>query len=478
MPEPNDSPSITLYDRLAREITGQIERGVYRPGDRLPSVRQTHQEKNVSVSTVMQAYRLLEDQGIIEARPQSGYYVAARPLPSGSLPEPEISTPPLDPANVRTDALMRMVLRQANQEELVQFGTAIPAPDLLPNAKLNRIMLRLIREDAYPWAVCPTLEGSPAFRKQVARKLARLNCAVSSEDVLVTSGCMEALSLALRATCKAGDLVAVESPTYFGILQALESAGLRALEIPTHWRDGLSLEALEFALEHHPVRAVMVVPNFQNPLGGCMPAENKQALVDLLARYEVPLIEDDIYGELGFGEHRPGLAKAYDREGLVITCSSFTKDIAPSYHIGWVVAGRFHERMEMLKMTLNIGTPILGQLVIAEFLENGGYDHFMRAARRAYEQRVAYMAQAVQRYFPAGTRLTKPLGGFVLWVQLPERVDSLVLYEKALRAGISIAPGYMFSTTDKYRSFIRLNAATMRFATERAVARLGELAGE
>ena len=323
MPQPNDSPSITLYDRLAREITGQIERGVYRPGDRLPSVRQTHQEKNVSVSTVMQAYRLLEDQGIIEARPQSGYYVAARPLPSGSLPEPEISTPPLDPANVRTDALMRMVLRQANQEDLVQFGTAIPAPDLLPNAKLNRIMLRLIREDAYPWAVCPTLEGSPAFRKQVARKLARLNCAVSSEDVLVTSGCMEALSLALRATCKAGDLVAVESPTYFGILQALESAGLRALEIPTHWRDGLSLEALEFALEHHPVRAVMVVPNFQNPLGGCMPAENKQALVDLLARYEVPLIEDDIYGELGFGEHRPGLAKAYDREGLVITCSSF-----------------------------------------------------------------------------------------------------------------------------------------------------------
>lgn len=477
MGKQNETPSIALYDRLASEISSQIERGVYRPGDRLMSVRQTRQEKAVSVSTVLQAYRLLEDKGLIEARPASGYYVTARPFQSTSLPEPEISAPPLDPSNVRTDELMRMVLRQSLREDLVQFGTAIPAPDLLPITRLNRIMIRMIRENAYPSTTCPTSGGCMEFRQQIVRKLAKLNCTVSTEEILVTAGCMEAISLALHATCKPGDLVAVESPTYFGILQALEAAGLRALEIPTHWRDGISLDALEFALEHHPVRAVVVVPNFQNPLGGCMPEQNKQAMVDLLARYEVPLIEDDIYGELAFGDRRPGLAKAYDRDGLVITCSSFTKDIAPSYRIGWVIAGRFHQKMEMLKMTLNIGTAILPQLVIAEFLENGRYDHIMRTVRRAYEQRIIHMAQSIQRYFPDGTRLTKPLGGFVLWVQLPENVDSLVLYEKALRAGILIAPGYMFSTTDKYRNFIRLNAAYMNFATERAIARLGELAG-
>ncbi|MHC1781639.1 MAG: PLP-dependent aminotransferase family protein [Anaerolineaceae bacterium] len=469
--------SFALYDQLASEISAQIDRGMYLPGDRLMSVRQARQAKGLSVSTILQAYRLLEDKGLIEARPASGYYVTARPFLSDSLPEPEISSPPLDPASVRTDELMRTILRQSLREDLVQFGTAIPSPDLLPVARLNRIMIRMLRENAYPWATCPAAGGCLEFRQQIARKMARLNCSVPSDEVLVTAGCMEALSLALQAVCKPGDLVAVESPTYFGILQALESAGLQALEIPTHWRDGMSLDALEFAIEHHPVRAVVVVPNFQNPLGGCMPESNKAALVDLLARYEIPLIEDDIYGELAFGDRRPGLAKAFDRDGLVITCSSFTKDIAPSYRVGWMAAGRFHQKVELLKMTLNIGTAILPQLVIAEFLENGRYEAFMRTVRRTYEQRIGYMAQAIQRYFPAGTRLTKPLGGFVLWVQLPEEVDSLVLYEKALHEGIVIAPGYMFSTTDKYRNFIRLNAAYMNFATERAVARLGVLAG-
>jgi DNA-binding transcriptional MocR family regulator len=469
---------LALYDRLANEIAGQIENGMYRPGDRLMSVRQIHRSKGLSVSTVLQAYRLLEDKGLIEARPASGYYVTTRSAPADSLPEPETTSPPLDPANIRIDELTLSILNQASRQDLVQFGTAIPSPDLLPTQRLNRIMIRLIRENNYPWAACPTARGCIEFRQQIARRLAGLNVSITPEDIIVTGGCMEAISLALQAVCKPGDLVAVESPTYFGVLQALESAGLKALEIPTHWRDGISLEALEFAIEHHPVRAVLVVPNFLNPLGGCMPDENKAILVDLLARYEIPLIEDDIYGELGFKERRPGLAKAHDRDGLVITCSSYTKDISPALRVGWMVGGRFHRKLELLKMNLNIGTAVLPQLTIAEFLENGRYDHTLRTVRRAYEQSIAYMSQAIQRYFPDGTRLTKPLGGFVLWVQLPDRVDSLVLYKKALREGIVIAPGYMFSTTDKYRNFIRLNAAYMNFATERAVARLGALAAE
>lgn len=478
MAEPNGNSQEALYAQLAAEITHQINEGVFQPGERLPSVRKTHDEKGLSVTTVLQAYRLLEDRGWVEARPQSGYFVSAQVVPSCPPLEPVLSSPSLDPEHVRMGELAAMVLRQAQRTDLIQFGAAVPAPDLLPSKQLNRIMIRLLRENAYPVNSCGTPEGSLELRSQVVRRLGKLGVSLSSEDLVITAGTMEAMSLALWATCQPGDLVAVESPTYFGLLQALEAQGLQALEIPTHQQDGISLEALEFALEHHPVRAVVVIPNFSNPLGSCMPDANKRALVDLLARFAVPLIEDDIYGELAFDDHRPGLAKSFDHEGMVLTCSSFSKDISPSLRVGWIAPGRFYERVVQLKMATNIGTAVLPQLVIAEFLESGGYDHHVRGIRRAYAQSVTSMAQAILRYFPAGTRVTTPQGGFVLWVQLPKQVDSLALYEKALQAGITLAPGYMFSPTPKYRNFIRLNAAYMNFSSERALQRLGNLVGE
>ncbi|MEA4909571.1 MAG: PLP-dependent aminotransferase family protein [Chloroflexi bacterium] len=469
------SPSPALYEQLAAELRAQIEAGAYPAGERLPSVRQMRQDRGLSPSTILQAYRQLEDAGLIEARPQSGYYVRARPLPHPP-PEPEISAPPLRPENVSMDELMDRVLHEATQPHLMQFGTALPAPDLLPTRRLDRILVRIARQDRYPWNVYATPEGSSELRAQVSRRLGRLNCPVPAEDLLITNGCMEAIHFALRAVCRPGDLVAVESPTYFGLLQALEAEGLNTLEIPTHHRDGISLEALEFALEHHPIRAVVAIPNFQNPLGSCMPDEHKRQLVDLLARYETPLIEDDIYGELAFGERRPGLARTYDRQGLVLTCSSFSKDICPSFRVGWIAAGRYRGRVAQLKMVTNIGTAILPQLVIAEFVENGGYDNYLRGIRRAYAQKVAHMARAVLDYFPAGTRVTTPQGGYVLWVQMPEAVDSLALYQLALESGITLAPGRMFSATGKYASYVRLNAAYMDFAGQRALQRLGELA--
>jgi DNA-binding transcriptional MocR family regulator len=251
--------------------------------------------------------------------------------------------------------------------------------------------------------------------------------------------------------------------------------GLQALEIPTHPRHGISLEALRFALDHTPVRACVVISNFNNPLGSCMPAENKRALVALLARHEIPLIENDIFGEIYFGEQRPAVAKAYDKKGLVLLCSSFSKDLSPGYRVGWVVPGRFKAVVERLKYTSTIATATLPQQAIAAFLDSGGYDHHLRRIRRAYARRVAALAQAVRRHFPRGTRMTRPAGGFLLWIQLPDRVDSLALYKRALRANIAITPGNIFSATDQYRHFIRLNAANWSPAAERAVARLGEL---
>ncbi|MFZ5910416.1 MAG: PLP-dependent aminotransferase family protein [Chloroflexota bacterium] len=472
MPNVSTKIKLPLYEQLARDLTQQIEGGTFSPGERVPSVRQVSQQRRLSVSTVLHAYRLLEDRGVIVARPQSGYFVEARPV--AALPEPEISAPPSDPTQVSIGELTAMIQRDALDTQLVQFGAAIPDLTLLPTAKLNRILAALARRSDIPQDVCAV--GREELRAVIARRAFATGCRLAPENIVITYGCLEAIHLSLRAVCKPGDLVAIESPTYFGVLHALESQGLRALEIPTHHRDGISLDALHFAIAHHPVRACLLIPNFSNPLGSCMPDDNKKELVRLLANHDIPLIEDDIYGELYFEERRPQVAKAYDRKELVMLCSSFTKDLSPSYRVGWVAPGRFLPQVRQLKMATNIGTAILPQLAIARFLSNGGYDHHLRKIRRAYAHKVNGMAQAVMRAFPDGTRVTTPKGGFVLWVQMPEWVDSQVLYKHALKAGITLAPGYMFSATPQYRNFIRLNAAYWSSQTESAMQRLGQLA--
>jgi DNA-binding transcriptional MocR family regulator len=475
MDEPLNSRKETLYEVLAGELIHLVQTGTLRAGDRLPSVRRMSQQKGLSLTTVLQAYQLLEDQGLIESRPQSGFYVRAEQVQPAPLPEPESPAELSDPEHVQVDELVMRVVRDAMRPGMTQFGAALPAPELLPTARINRILAQVARDNLAASYAVGLPVGMLELRSQVARRTLELGCALDPDDFVITNGCAEAIHLALQAVCRPGDLVAVESPTYFGILQALEAQGLRALEIPTHSRDGISLDALSFALENHPIRAVVVITNFSNPLGCCMPEENKRALVELLARHQVPLIEDDIYGELAFHAQRPGVAKVFDRQGLVLLCSSFSKDISPSYRIGWIAPGRYRQRVEQLKMATNIATAVLPQLAIARFLESGGYDRHLRSIRRAYAQKVSQMTQAVLRYFPPETRVSSPSGGFVIWVQLPGQVDSLALYQRALAAGITLAPGYIFSATSKYRSFIRLNAAYMNFAGERALAKLGAL---
>jgi len=316
------------------------------------------------------------------------------------------------------------------------------------------------------------------LRIQVAQRMVGIGCNLTQADIVTTSGCLEAFTLSLRAVCNPGDTVAIESPMYFGVLQVLESLKLRALEIPTHPRDGISLSALRFALEHNSIQACMVLSNFNNPLGSCIPDDNKQQLVELLNRHEVPLIEGDVCGELFFSGVRPSVCKAYDRKGLVLLCSSFSKDLVPGYRVGYVAPGRFKATIEWLKYTTNVATSTLPQVAIAKFLESGGYERHLRSIRRLYAGFMSQLSTAVMRYFPEGTRITRPNGGIVLWVQMPDYVDSLELYKRALQVGITLAPGYMFSATEQYRNFIRLNAAWWSYETDRAMRHLGELVAE
>jgi DNA-binding transcriptional MocR family regulator len=461
------------YIALADELTQLIRQGTYPVGSRIPSVRQMSRQHGVSISTVLQAYTLLEDRGLITARPQSGYYV--RPQNAEHLPEPDVSSPSRDPSRVSLHELVMMLLRDSTNPNLVQLGAALPNPEFLPIRRLNRIISSLTREasiDTHQYLLPPGLE---LLRTQVARRLVNAGCSLPPKDILITSGGIEGIDLCLHAVCRPGDIVAIESPMYFGTLQALEVHGLRALEIPTHPREGIDLEALAFALQQYPVKAVLVISNFNNPLGSCIPDDRKKELVGMLARKQIPLIENDVSGELYFGDKRPLVCKAFDKKGLVMLVSSFSKDISPGLRIGWVAPGRFWSEVEWLKFTISAASPTLPQLAVASFLEGGGYEHHLRRIRKEYARNIEVLSNAVMRYFPSGTRLTRPAGGFVLWVQLPESVDSLELYKLALKGGITLAPGYVFSAAQHFPNFIRLNAAEFSYSTERAVERLGDM---
>lgn len=464
-----------VYEQIAGDILAMIEAGSFRLGDRLPSVRELSKKRGVSLTTVMQAYRFLEDKGLIEARPQSGYYVRLRRSPGLPTPEPAPHST-LNPAEISVDKLVRQIFRDQLIPGMVQFGAALPDPELLPTVKLNRILAKVSRQHDYRQNTCGIIDGCEELRVQVAQRSYQYGCRLAPDDILVTSGCTEAISLSLRAICKPGDTVAIESPTYYNLLQMLEVQGLRALEIPTHPETGVSLEALRFAIEHQKIRVCLFLTNFNNPLGSRMPDERKAEMVELLATHEIPLIEDDIVGEIFYSGERPKVAKAYDKKGLVLLCSSFTKDISPSYRVGWIAPGRFKEEIERFKMASNTAPPLLPQLAIAEFLAGGGYDHLLRNIRKTYAQKTACMADEVLRYFPQGTCVSSPQGGFVLWVQMPQEVDALEMYSQALKMGITLVPGHAFSLARQYRNYIRLNAAQWSDKTAWAVQRLGALA--
>jgi DNA-binding transcriptional MocR family regulator len=262
----------------------------------------------------------------------------------------------------------------------------------------------------------------------------------------------------LRAVARPGDVIAIESPTFFGILQIIESLGMRVCEIPTYPREGICLDELAMRLKSCRIKACVFTLNFSNPLGSCMPDEKKKALVKLLASHEIPLIEDDLYGNLAFGPKRPKVAKAFDEHGWVMLCDSFTKTLSPGCRIGWVAPGRFKAQVEFLKFVNTRATPSLPQMAIAEFLQNGGYDHHLRKIRKFYATQMQLMTDAIIRHFPPGTKLTRPTGGMCLWVELPAHIDSLLVHERAMAAGISVAPGPIFSAKQKFKNFIRINS--------------------
>lgn len=471
---PSQNSQNLLYRQLANQLAGLIDAGTLRPGERVPSVRQMSDRQDVSIATVTQAYRLLESRGVIEARPQSGYYVRARTWTPPA--EPEMYRPKPSSTRVAVNDLVVEVVQTARDPQLIRLGAALPAAELFPVHELNRAMASVARRHAIEANSFEAGPGHRPLRVQIARRALEAGCTLSPDDIIITCGATEALNLALRAVARPGDTIAIESPTFFGILQMIESLGMKACEIPTYPRHGICLDELESRLACCKIKACVFTLNFSNPLGSCMPDEKKKKLVEILARRNIPLIEDDLYGNLYFGNQRPKVAKAFDKSGLVFTCSSFTKILAPGHRVGWIVPGKFKKQVEYLKMVTTCATATLPQMAIADFLTNGAYDHHLRKIRRFYADQMERMTESITRHFPAETKVTRPSGGQVLWVQLPEQIDSLELYRRALHEKISIAPGPIFSAKRNFHNFIRLNCGQpWSQAIECALIRLGQI---
>ena len=467
-----------LYETLAAELAQSIQDGVLRLGDRLPSVRQASSSRAVSPSTVFQAYYLLEARGLIRARERSGYYVAvgAQTLP----PEPQqASQPNEDSATVDISERVFEVLESARMRDVVPLGSAFPSPLLFPLARLAKVMASTVQQ-LDPWSSVDDLTpGNPQLRRQIALRYLADGLHVQPDEIVITNGALEALNLCLMAVTRPGDAVLVESPTFYAALQSLERNGLRAIEVPTHPREGMDLAALARVLERHQPKACWLMSNFQNPLGSLMPDEKKRDLVELLARHDIPLIEDDVYGELYFGNKRPAPAKAFDTKGLVMHCSSFSKCLAPGYRVGWAVPGRYTRAVARHKLTTTLAASAPAQAALAAYLEKGGYDRHLRQLRHTLAVQQTQFMEAIARYFPAGTQATRPKGGYFLWVELPNNIDALRLHRQALAQGISIAPGPIFSAHHGFTNCIRLNYGhTWDARTEAALASLGRLVAQ
>ena len=462
------------YEELATFITGLVNEGTLPAGARVPSLRQISKQRQISLSSALQAYRLLEDCGVLEARPQSGYYVARS---RGILREPAISKPPGKATSVAVSSLVLNLLEYAANPALVPLGCAIPSTELLASGRLDRFLARAARVKGVDYNVYTVPKGDPRLRQEIARRALHWGHALSPEDIAITCGCTEALTLALQAVAQPGDTIAIESPTYFGLLHVLEALDLRAFELPTDPTSGVDLAALGKALKGKLIDACLFSSSFNNPLGCTMSDAKKIEALELLAKHRVPLIEDDIYGDIYFGKTRPKPFMALDRNRNTLYCSSYSKTIAPGYRIGWIAAGRHMQKILERKFSLTLCGPTLPQLAFADFLSSGGYDNHLRRIRRAFEVNIGQMIWAVELTFPSGTRVTRPAGGFVLWVELPKQLESRRLFDPALREGICFAPGDVFSASGRYKNCLRLSCGYRWDARiKNGLTKLGELA--
>ncbi|MGE8556421.1 MAG: PLP-dependent aminotransferase family protein [Chryseobacterium jejuense] len=444
-----------LYLKIANSVTEQINSETLQFGDRLPSLRSAQKLYNVSLNTIKQAYMELESRSLVESRPKYGYYVSQ--TSQRKLALPSVAKMKVWEGKNSPEDLVGKVFGTIAGTDVTQFALGIPGKSLLPVAKMKKCMIEVIKRKSDSGTNYEPVQGSESLRREIAKWSIVMEGKITEDDLVITSGAMNGVYNCLMAVTQPGDSVAVESPVYFGILQAIQLLGLKAVEIPTHPITGVDLDALKKVLPK--LSACCFVVNYNNPLGFQMPDENKKELVRMLTEHNVPLVEDDVYGNIYFGAGRPKPCKFYDEAGIVMWVGSVSKTLAPGFRVGWVAPGKFKEKIIRQKLVQTVSSPSLFSDVIADFLEHGRYDHHLRMFRKKLYANYLQIQKSVTQYFPDNTKVSEPKGGFMLWLELDKRICTEDLYDEAVNQKVNFAPGRMFSQYNQYQNCMRLNYA-------------------
>lgn len=463
-----------IYEKISGQIRTLIDQGVIKPGDKLESIRALSVTKNVSLSTAFKAYEELVIKDVIESRPKSGYYVKHQ---NPQLSEVSMASDTILKIRPQgTEKVIAFAHKHISRQGIVQLSVSAPDISLLPGAKLNKSMNEVLRLSSDSCLNYEAVEGNEELRRQIVRYALGTEAYNHPDDVIITQGCIESLVLCLMTITKPGDTIIIERPAYFSIYNIIKNLGLKILEVNVHPTQGLSLDFLEKCITEVKVSACIFISNFSNPTGYCMPDDIKEKLVGILAKANIPLIEDDIYGEIYFGSSRPRTCKSFDKKGLVLLCSSFSKTLAPGYRVGWCLPGKFKERFLEIKIMHTVSSASPTQAAIAQFFNSGRYDLHIKKLRKTVHLESIRYRHVIAKYFPDGTKVTSPGGGYVLWIELDRKIDATNLFYEALNRGISIWPGSIFSVSKGFRNFIRISYGTpMNQTIEAGLKLLGSL---
>lgn len=441
-----------FYNIIAGNIADKIKTGVLKAGERLPSVRMLSREHGISINTAKRVFLELEAQSLVQSKPQSGYFVST--LNYLRLPLPAVSHPLPVASIAEPDALISGVYSSMGRTDLTLFSIGVPSGNLLPIAKLKKEIVLATRALKEGGTEYEPLQGNVKLRRMVAVRSLAWKGKLKESDIITTNGCMNALALCLMALTQPGDTVALESPCYPGLLQLAVSVGLKVLEMPTHPVSGIDIDALQKLLPK--IKVCLLVPNFNTPMGYCMPDESKKKIVALLAAHHIPLIEDDTYGDLHFAPKRPRCCKSFDTDGNVLWCSAVSKTLAPGYRVGWVAPGKYKDQLLRLKLILSLSATSIVHEAVGNFLMTGKYENHLRHLRKTLQENYQQYALAIAEHFPAGTKISRPQGGLALWVEFPKEIDTAELYNLALKKQISISPGRMFTLQNQFHHCMRL----------------------
>lgn len=442
----------SLYCQVFERLRDDIVRGRILPGERLPSVRVCSEQLGVSKNTILQAYARLEERGYVSAREKQGFYV--NPATT------DTSVPFIAARQVKVDRLdvvdeVQWTLDALADPDIVNLSAAIPDPKLIPTLPISRFM----RNHAHRIDVYGDPRGELALRQALQRRYLERTAKWSADDVVITAGALEAIHIALSSICRPGDLVLIENPTYYMYFKVLRSLGLRALAVSSSAENGINLDQVASALKNERVGAILVQPHFSNPLGSEMPEEAKEQLVALAYKYDVPLIQDDINGELAFDGRRRSSLMSYPKSDNVIYISSFSKSFSPGLRLGWIISPKHAVAFKQAKSRISVSQSVPGQLTMADFLTKGSPERWLKKMRKELAKRFLDYKHFIKTHFPEGTTMTCPNGGFVVWVQLPEAYDAQALSRLARTNGIVLTPGPIFSADQGFKNCLRFNYA-------------------